>query len=222
MCGRFAITLPDDAMVRLFGATPANDLPPVPRYNICPTQPVAVVVSHDGQRRLGPMRWGLIPRWYKHPTDGPLLFNARSETIAEKPAFAQAARRRRCLIPASGFYEWTREGEARLPWFITRADDRPMVFAGIWQAWTGPEGARIASCAIVTTGATGRMADLHDRVPVVLEPDSWPLWLGEAGHGAARLMTPLAEGALEFRRVATAVNSNRAEGPDLIEPIEAG
>jgi len=219
MCGRFAITLPDDAMVQLFNATPANDLPPVPRYNVCPTQPVAGVVSHDGLRRYGPMRWGLIPRWYKHPTDGPLLVNARSETIADKPAFAEAARRRRCLIPASGFYEWTKDGETRLPWYITRTDKTPMVFAGIWQAWTGPEGTRVASCAIVTVAATGHMTDLHARVPVVLEPESWPLWLGEAGHGAARLMHPLEDGALTFQRVATTVNSNRAEGPELIEPI---
>ena len=220
MCGRFAITLPDDAMVQLFGAAPANDLPPEPRYNICPTDPVATVVSQEGSRRYGPMRWGFLPRWYKHPTDGPLLFNARSETIARKPAFSEAARGRRCLIPATGFYEWTREGEVKLPWFITRSDQAPMVFAGVWQDWTSPGGERTASCAIVTTGATGKMAALHNRVPVILEPDDWPLWLGEAGHGAARLMRPVADGVLNFHRVSTAVNSNRSEGPELIEPIE--
>ena len=219
MCGRFAITLPDDAMARLFDAAPANDLPPVPRFNICPTQPVAVVISADSRRRYGPMRWGFIPRWYKTPTDGPLLFNARSETIAEKLAFAEAARRRRCLIPASGFYEWTTGGGARLPSFITRTDTAPMVFAGIWQSWTGPEGARIATCAIVTATATGAMADLHDRVPVILNQTDWPLWLGEAGHGAATLMRAPGNDALSFRRVGTSVNSNRAKGPELIEPI---
>lgn len=219
MCGRFAITLPDDAMVQMFDAAPANDLPPVPRYNVCPTQPVAAVVSRDGRRHVGPMRWGFIPRWYKTPTDGPLLFNARGETIAEKPAFRDAARQRRCLIPASGFFEWTKEGETRLPWYITRANDAPMVFAGVWQVWHGSEGARIASCAIVTTAAKGPMADLHDRVPVILNPDDWPLWLGEAGHGAATLMQPLPDDALSMRRVAPVVNSNRAEGPELIEPI---
>ncbi|MCC5972164.1 MAG: SOS response-associated peptidase [Pararhodobacter sp.] len=220
MCGRFAITLPDDAMAQLFGAAPANDLPPVPRFNVCPTQPVAAVVSRDGSRHYGPMRWGFIPRWYKHPTDGPLLFNARGETIAEKPAFSQAARRRRCLIPATGFYEWTKDDEARLPWFIRRSDHAPMVFAGVWQAWNGPEGARIATCAIVTCAASGAMAALHDRVPVILNPEDWPLWLGEAGHGAARLMRALPDGALSAHRVGTAVNSNRAEGPDLIEPLD--
>lgn len=221
MCGRFAITLPDDAMAQLFDASPANDMPPVPRFNVCPTQPVAAVVSRDGARHLGPMRWGLVPRWYKHPSDGPLLFNARSETLATKPAFAEAARRRRCLIPASGFYEWTKEGEARLPWFIRRADGAAMVFAGVWQAWMGPEGARIATCAIVTCTATGTMAALHDRVPVILEPQDWALWLGEKGHGAARLMHPLPEGTLRAHRVGVEVNSNRAEGSELIEPLDA-
>lgn len=220
MCGRFAITLPDDAMARLFDARPANDLPPVPRYNVCPTQPVAAVIGREGARHFGPMRWGLIPTWYKHPTDGPLLFNARAETLADKPAFAQAARKRRCLILASGFYEWTRADAARLPWFITRADGAPLVFAGIWQIWQGPEGARVVSCAIVTCAAMGAMADLHERVPVILEPDDWALWLGEAGHGAARLMRPLPEGALAFHRVGMAVNSNRAEGAELIAPVD--
>ncbi len=219
MCGRFAITLPDDAAAQLFSAAPANDLPPVPRYNICPTQPVAAVISHEGTRRYGPMRWGLIPRWYKHPTDGPLLFNARSESIAQKPAFADAARKRRCLIPATGFYEWTKEGEARLPWFIRRTDEAPQVMAGIWQAWHGPEGALVASAAIVTCPAGEDIAHLHERMPVILNPDDWALWLGEQGHGAARLMRPVQAGTLQAHRVDPAVNSNRAEGAALIEPL---
>lgn len=219
MCGRFAITLPDDAMANLFQAAPANDLPAVPRHNVCPTQPVAVAVSVGGQRRYGPMRWGFVPRWYAHPLDGPLLFNARAETLATKPAFSEAARRRRCLIPASGFYEWTKDTKARLPWFIHRDDGAPMVFAGVWQAWSGPEGTRGASCAIVTTAATAGMAALHDRVPVILEPEDWALWLGEAGHGAARLMRPMADGVLRFHRVGAQVNSNRTDGPELIAPL---
>ncbi len=219
MCGRFAITLPDDAMAQLFGAAPANDLPPVPRYNVCPTQPVATVISRQGTRHYGPMRWGLIPRWYKHPTDGPLLFNARAETLATKPAFAEAARQRRCLIPASGFYEWTKEGENRLPWYITRADGEPLVMAGVWQSWQGPEGARVASLAIVTCAAGPDIAHLHDRSPVILPPDDWALWLGEAGHGAARLMQSPGAGTLHSHRVDPAVNANRAEGAALIAPI---
>jgi len=165
------------------------------------------------------MRWGFIPRWYKTPQDGPLLFNARSETLADKPAFRDAARQRRCLIPAAGFYEWTPGVTPKQPWFITRADGAPMAFAGVWQMWPEAGAGRAATCAIVTAQAAGRMAELHDRVPVVLEPFDWPLWLVEAGPGAARLMRPPADGVLAFTRVGPAVNANRAEGPELIAPL---
>lgn len=219
MCGRFAITLPSDAMAQLFEAVPANDLPDVPNYNVCPTNLVHAVVSGDGGRRLVAMRWGFLPHWYKTPTDGPLLINARSDGIAEKPAFRAAARDRRCLVPASGFYEWTKDDEGkRLPWYFRRADGAPMVFAGIWQDWER-EGERLTTCAIVTTEATGRLTAVHHRVPVILRPADWALWLGEAGKGAARLMTPPAEDELDFFRVDPKVNSNRAAGPDLIEPL---
>lgn len=220
MCGRFALTLPNDAMARLFQATPANDLPPVPRFNICPTQAIHVVTSGDAGRRLGAMRWGFVPQWYKSPTDGPLLINARAETLAEKPAFRAAARTRRCLVPADGFYEWTKGADdARLPWYIRRRDREPMVMAGVWQDW-GPEEARITTCAIVTTAANPDIAALHDRMPLILDPGDWPLWLGEAGHGAAALMRPAPEATLEAWRVDPAVNSNRAEGAALRDPID--
>ena len=221
MCGRFAITLPDDAMARAFQAQPANDLPPVPRYNICPTQPVATVVSRDGARHLGPMRWGFVPHWYKTETDGPLLINARAETIANKPAFADAARTRRCLIPATGFYEWTKGADgARLPWYIRPAKGEFLAFAGIWQVWE--QGARrLVTCAIVTCAANSQMAKLHHRMPVILSQADWPLWLGEAGHGAATLMRAAPDNTLEAHRVSPAVNSNRAEGAELIEPLDA-
>ena len=219
MCGRMATTLPHDAMANMFAATPANDLPPVPNYNVCPTVQVATVTADQGLRRLRPMRWGFIPHWYKKANDGPLLINARAETIADKPAFRNAARKRRCLIPASGFYEWTKtpDGE-RLPWYITRADGAPLVFAGVWQDWDrGDE--PLTTCAIVTTGANDTMRQVHHRMPVILSPDDWPLWLGEAGKGAARLMVAAPENALVFHRVDPKVNSNRATGPDLITPI---
>ena len=219
MCGRFAITTPSDAMARLFAAAPANDLPKVPNYNVCPTNSVHVVTGGEG-RRLSSMRWGFIPHWYKSPTDGPLLINARAETIAGKPAFAAACRDRRCLIPADGFYEWTKdEGGNRLPWYITRTDGSPLAFAGVWQEW-GQGDDRMSTCAIVTCDANAPMSKIHHRMPVVLQPDDWPLWLGEAGHGAATLMRPAPDNALQFWRVDPAVNSNRAEGPELIEPID--
>src|SRR6056297_4086176 len=123
MCGRMANTLPPDAMARLFDAAPDNDLPPAPRFNICPTQSVAVVTTGAAGRRYRTMRWGFVPSWYKSPTDGPLLINARAETIAEKPAFRAACRERRCLVPVSGFYEWVKDADGnRLPWYFTPPD----------------------------------------------------------------------------------------------------
>ena len=205
-------------MVQLFDAVPANDLPEGPNYNVCPTNRIAAVTGGEA-RRLQPMRWGFIPHWYKKPNDGPLLINARAETVAEKPAFRSACRDRRCLIPASGFYEWTKDAEdTRLPWYITRADGEPMVFAGIWQDWER-EGEAFRTCAIVTCAANDAMAQIHNRMPVVLAPADWPLWLGEKGKGAAKLMRPAPEDALTWHRVDPAVNSNRASGAELIEPL---
>ena len=219
MCGRFAITLPHDAMASLFEASASNDLPAVPNYNVCPTNSVHVVTSDEGARRLRPMRWGFIPHWYKTPTDGPLLINARAETIAEKPAFRAAARERRCLIPASGFYEWTKSADdKKLPWYIYPAEGPLLAFAGVWQVWDRGE-EPLVTCAIVTTGANASMSRIHHRMPVVLAHDDWALWLGEEGKGAAVLMKAPPEDALEFHRVDPAVNSNRASGPELIEAI---
>lgn len=213
--------MPHDAMARLFEAVTGNDLPPVPQFNICPTQQIHVVTASDGSRRLGAMRWGFLPHWYKTPSDGPLLINARAETLAEKPAFRAAARTRRCLVPADGFYEWTKDAQdARLPWYIRRRDKAPLVMAGLWQDW-GDDAARITSCAIVTTAASADIASLHHRMPLILDPKDWPLWLGEAGHGAATLMRPGPEGRLEAWRVDPAVNSNRAEGEALRQPLQA-
>lgn len=221
MCGRLTITHPNDALARLFEAAPSNDLPEGPRYNVCPTQTLSVVTAEDGQRRLRPMRWGFLPHWYKTPTDGPLLINARAETIAEKPAFRAAVRERRCLIPATGFYEWVKgEDNARLPWYFTPPDGAPIVFAGVWQDWARGEAA-FTTCAIVTCAASPWMAETHHREPVSLAPEDWPLWLGEEGKGAAPLMRPAPEGRYDRWRVDPAVNSNRASGAGLIVPLAA-
>lgn len=222
MCGRMAVTLPHDAMAQIFAAAPANDLPDVPNYNVCPTTQVAIVTSDAGQRRLQAMRWGLIPHWYKKPNGGPLLINARSETIAEKPAFRSAARERRGLIIASGFYEWTKDAEdGRDPWYITRSDGAPLAFAAVWQTWRQEDGSHLPTCAIVTTAANSAMQAIHHRMPVILDPPDWPLWLGEAGKGAATLMQAADEDALDWHRVDRRVNSNRASGPELIDPFDA-
>ena len=221
MCGRFVITEASDEMARLFEAVPANDLPDAPNYNVCPTTRVHAVVSGDSGRRLTSMRWGFLPHWYKTPSGGPLLINVRSETIAEKPAFRAAARERRCLLPANGFFEWTKDSDGnRLPWFIHAPGNALLAFAGIWQDWSrGDED--FTTCAIVTTGANSGMSALHHRMPVILAREDWPLWLGEAGKGAATLMVAAPEEALDWHRVDTAVNSNRASGAALIEPIAA-
>lgn len=217
MCGRMANTLPHDAVAKLFEAVPANALPQLPDYNLCPTQDVAVVTQEDG-RRYRPMRWGFLPVWYKALNDGPLLINARSETVAEKPAFRKAVRERRCLVPVSGFYEWYREGDEKLPHYFHRADGQPLVMAGVWQEW-GEDG--LPSFAVLTTEANALMAPIHNRIPVVIEKDDWGKWLGEEGHGAATLMQAPAEDVLTYHRVDKAVNSNRASGPELIEPLAA-
>ncbi len=219
MCGRFAVTLPSDAMAQLFAARPANDLPDVPNFNICPTNSVHVVTSEEGDRALQSFRWGFLPHWYKTPSDGPLLINARSETIAKKPAFKTAARARRCLIPATGFYEWTKDPDGnRLPWYISPQEGEVLAFAGVWQSWDKDD-APIKTCAIVTTSANTTMSAIHHRMPVILSDKDWPLWLGEAGYGAATLMRAAPEDALQFWRVDKAVNSNRARGAALIDPL---
>jgi putative SOS response-associated peptidase YedK len=221
MCGRFAITLPNDAMAQLFEARPDNDLPEVPNYNVCPTNTVHVVMHEEGSaRRLVPMRWGFVPHWAKTPNDGPLLINARAETLAEKPAFKTAARARRGLVVASGFYEWTKDAEGgRDPWYITPRGPGPLAFAAVWQDWNAPGGETLRTCAIVTCAANKAMSVIHHRMPVIIAPGDWPLWLGEEGHGAAPLMRAAPDEALQFHRVGRAVNSNRAAGPGLIEPL---
>ena len=216
MCGRLTLTHPNEALAALFGAVASNDLPEVPQFNLCPTGAVPVVTSDAGLRRLRPMRWGLLPGWYKSPTDGPLIINARSDTVAEKPAFREAIRQRRCLVVASGFYEWSAGPDgARLPWYITRADGAPLALGGLYSTWGDG-----LTCAVVTMGAGPNLEPIHDREPLILEAEDWPLWLGEAGHGAAVLMKPTLPGVLRSHRVGKAVNSNRARGPELIEPFD--
>jgi putative SOS response-associated peptidase YedK len=191
MCGRYMITSSFEAMARLFGATLADLGPDVVRPNVSPTETIPVCVSHEGDRTLVPMRWGLLPPWYRAPNGGPLLINARAEDIATKPAFREAIRARRCLIPADGFYEWQGEKGAKVPWVIRPADAGPLAFAGLWQPWRG-----LDTCAIVTCPPNTLLAPIHDRMPVVIAPDDFALWLGEEGKGAARLMAPAPDGRL--------------------------
>lgn len=219
MCGRFALTLPVDAMAQLFAAQPANDLPDIPDHNICPTNRIATIHLAAGARRLVAMRWGFLPSWYKTATSGPTLINARAETLADKPVFADAARHRRCLIPATGYYEWT-DGQdgTRLPWFISPSQAECIAMAGIWQVW-GPPEAPQATCAIVTRSAGEGLVHLHHRQPVMIARQNWALWLGQEGHGAARLLSETPEVPLRTWRVSSLVNSVRASGAELSVPL---
>ena len=189
------ITSSSEAMAHLFEADLALGLPDEPRLNVSPTEPVPVVVSHDRDRTLVAMRWGLVPPFYRTANGGPLLINARAEGIATKPAYREAVVKRRCLIPADGFYEWQGLQGARVPWTIRPSVGGMLAFAGLWQDWKGPDG-WISTCAIVTCDANATLAPIHDRMPVVISPADFPLWLGDSGPGASRLLHPASEDAL--------------------------
>ena len=191
MCGRYMITSSFEAMARLFEAGLAELGEDQPRLNVSPTEPVPVVVSHDGDRTIVPMRWGLLPPFYRTPNGGPLLINARAEGIATKPAFREAIIKRRCLVPADGFYEWQGPRGARVPWAIRQAAGGLLAFAGLWQEWKGPDG-WISTCAIVTCEANATLQPIHDRIRTCWA-QRIPLRMRHAhpGHPSARCQPPL-------------------------------
>lgn len=220
MCGRYSITTPPEAMARLFGLIgPSPNFPA--RYNIAPTQEIPVVRFHTGMPVLVSMRWGLVPSWSKDGPGSKPLINARCESVDEKPSFRAAFKRRRCLMPADGFYEWHRPDEGpKTPFNICRADDGLFAMAGIWETWIGPDGSELESCALITTHANDLMAPIHHRMPVILEPADWSVWLGADESGAAslkELLVPAAEGVLKAYPVSTKVNRVANQGPELIE-----
>tara|TARA_B100000963_G_scaffold346987_1_gene352820 strand:- start:109 stop:762 length:654 start_codon:yes stop_codon:yes gene_type:complete len=210
MCGRFVLETPLKATAENLNAQLARNLVTVPNYNICPSENVSVVVSNLEQRKLGQMRWGFIPHWYNSITDGPLLFNARAETLAEKPAFRDACRNRRCLIPADGFYEWQKvEGSKSKPVYVKRSDRQQMIFAGIWQLWGDREN-KLSTCTIITVPASQQISGIHHRMPLFIERDDWDLWLGEKGVGAAKLMRTPSEIKLDLVNVSDGLQSTSA------------
>ena len=210
MCGRFVLETPLKTTAENFNAQLARDLITVPNYNICPSENVSVVVSNFEQRRLGQMRWGFIPHWYRSIADGPLLFNARAETLAGKPAFRDACRNRRCLIPADGFYEWQKiEGSKSKLFYVRRSDRQQMIFAGIWQLWDDREN-RLSTCTILTVPASEQISVIHHRMPLFIERQDWALWLGEKGVGAAKLMRTPSDINLELINVSNEIKSTIA------------
>tara|TARA_R110002020_G_scaffold8652_17_gene34439 strand:+ start:5516 stop:6250 length:735 start_codon:yes stop_codon:yes gene_type:complete len=221
MCGRYASTLPPEMMEELFKLLNHIDL--VPRYNIAPTQPVVAIWEEGGRREGHFARWGLVPRWVKDPREFPLLVNARVETMGEKPAFRDALKHGRCIIPASGYYEWhTNPDKSKQPYYITRADGQPMALAGLYATWSGPEGEEIDSLATITVPTNAQLEPIHHRMPAILSGAAIDDWLNVRevrADAAAQLVLPLPDGALRFHPVSTRVNSARDDDPGLIEPV---
>ncbi|TVQ60061.1 MAG: SOS response-associated peptidase [Phycisphaerales bacterium] len=220
MCGRYTLISKPDALSTLLRIDVGAMLPP--RYNIAPTQSVPVLRNIDGQLRLDHLTWGFIPSWAKSPAIGPRLINARSETAATKPAFRAAMRERRCLIPASGFYEWKREGLKKQPFYIRRRDGRPFVFAGLWTVWTGENGEQIESSTILTTLPNEMIRQIHDRMPVILDERGWDTWLHpveqDLKHVVA-LLAPTPTDNLDIYPVSPRVNSVVNDDASCIEPV---
>lgn len=218
MCGRYCITSAPEAIRALFRYPERPNFPP--RYNVAPTQPVPIVRLVEGDRHFALVRWGLIPPWVKDPRNFALLINARGETVNEKPAFKNAMKRRRCLFPADGFYEWKLESGRRKAFHARTPGGGPLAFAGLWETWIGPNGEELETAAIVTTQANKEMAAVHHRAPVMLLPEQFDFWLDcDVGSAdAAELIRPAPDGSMEVYEVSPAVNKVVNDTPDLAEP----
>lgn len=217
MCGRYLLTSPVDALIDLFGVQERLNL--APNYNAAPTQSLPIVRSDEsGRRELVSARWGLVPFWAKDLSIGARAFNARVETLAEKPMFREAYRRRRCLVPADGFYEWQKTGAAKQPYLIRVKGGGPFAMAGLWERW-GKDAETVTSFTIVTTAANAFMAELHDRMPVILDPADWQLWLDPSRGNAAALLRPCPDAWLERWPVSPRVGNVRNNDALLIRPL---
>jgi len=227
MCGRYVIIMTPEAMRRLFGYPEQPNFPA--RYNVAPTQPIPIVRMVEGKRQFALVRWGLIPSWVKNPKGFALLINARGESVNDKPAFRNAMKRRRCLIPADGFYEWQEAGGKKRPFVVRPKSGEgksggPIAFAGLWECWMGPNGEEMETAAIVTTDANRTLGAIHPRMPVVVPPDAFDFWLDCANVDAltaAALLTAPREDFFEAYEISTAVNRVANDGPKLIEPLAA-
>ena len=219
MCGRFASQLPPELLRQAFAAL--GDVPNTPpSWNIAPTQAALVVRRHPetGERRMDAIRWGLVPHFTKDLKACKRPINARSETIATSGMFRSALASRRCLVPADAFYEWKSLPDGKQPYAIARSDGTPLALAGLWESWRDPAGEVLRTFTIATTAANDDMAPLHDRMPVILEPDDWPVWLGEEPGEPMELLRPAAPGTVRLWPVSRAVNSVRNNGSYLLEP----
>ncbi len=221
MCGRYTLIAPAKMLEELFRLDILGELPP--RYNIAPGQPVpAVRASKTGTREPALFQWGLIPSWSKDPGVGARMINARAETAADKPSFRAAMKRRRCLIPADGFYEWAKIGAAKQPFYIRMKDKRPFAFAGLWEQWCGEDGSEIGSCAILTTDANDLLKPIHHRMPVILAPGDYGRWTDpavETPAAVADLLRPFSSEEMTARPVSRRVNNPRNDDASCIEAV---
>ena len=229
MCGRFVSATPPDQVAAYFG-TEAPEALLEPSYNVAPTNDVYAVLADGSARHLDAFHWGLVPLWAKDPKIGSKMINARAETLAAKNAYKAAFKRRRCLIPADGFYEWRKDPDApprakKQPFFIHRPDGEPYAFAGLWEVWRGPDKDQepLRSCTIVTTWPNEVMASIHDRMPVILPESTWDTWLDRDNDDLdllGKLLVPLAPGLTVMHPVSTQVNNVRNKGPELVAEID--
>lgn len=245
MCGRFAVTTDPAQLAEkikaIDEATGASERASEPNFNVAPTTTIATVVTRHAEpddeatRRVRLMRWGLVPPWAKTGPDGapdtkgPLLINARADKVATSPAFRASAKSKRCLVPMDGWYEWQANRDTgkspKTPFFMHRRDGETLFMAGLWSVWSGGEGrkaeAPLLSCTVITTDAVGELAEIHDRMPLILAEDQWDAWLNpDAPLDPELLARPPDVGRIELRRVSTLVNSVRNNGPELLEPAE--
>ncbi|MBI4496606.1 MAG: SOS response-associated peptidase [Chloroflexi bacterium] len=221
MCARFTLTT-DARKLQLRFRILLQSSENTERYNIAPTQNILTVIEKDGERRTEAMRWGLVPFWAKDPSVGQRMINARSETLGEKPAFRQAFVRRRCLIPADGFYEWQKEGSKRLPLRFVLKSGEPFAFAGLWETWKRPDGEWLHTCTIITTTPNSVLEPIHDRMPVILRPEDEDLWLDPSVSDPSLLrglLAPYPPEEIDAYQVSTAVNSPKLDIPACVERI---
>jgi len=223
MCGRYTLSVTPETLQTLVNVDVSLNLQP--RYNIAPTQMAPVVRHRNGKRKMEMLRWGLIPSWSKDPSAATKMLNARGETIAQKPSFREAYKKRRCLIPADGFYEWRREGDVKQPYRIGFEGGPPFLFAGLWDTWTAPENNEDASSVIetftiVTTTANRKIAPIHHRMPVIVDPKNYELWLTGRPEKAAKLIFVVPEDDLAFYRVSTRVNNVSNDDVGCIKPLK--